>query len=67
MHPDIHEHDVRAVRVDRVDGLLPQVDRRDNLDVGDRREHESQALADERVVVDEEDTDGTLAHARPPS
>ena len=54
-HPDVHEHDVGRVRVDRGLDLVAVPHLADHGHVVAAREHHRQRAAHERVVVDDED------------
>src|SRR3954447_21334152 len=62
-HADVHEDDVGAVEVDRAEHLAAVRGLGDHVEVLGAGEHDPQAGAHERVVVDEQDADhrGRLA------
>jgi hypothetical protein len=61
-HPDVHEHDVGRVGGDGGGHVCAVARLADDLDLVRAGEHELQAGARERVVVDDQDADA-LAHA----
>jgi hypothetical protein len=70
-HPDVHQHDVRRVGVDRGGDLRPVGGLGHEADVVGPGEHHRQGGAHERVVVDDQHADrrahgvhGSHAHSR---
>ena len=57
-HADVHQHDVRAMAVDRGQHLVAVGRLGHDLDPLLRGEHQLQPGAQQRVVVDEQDADG---------
>ena len=62
-HPDVHQHDVGRVGVDRGGHLGAVGDLGHHADVVGAGQHHRQRRAHERVVVDEQDADRRAAHA----
>ena len=57
-HVEVHQHHVRLVRTDRVDGLLAVAGGTDDGDAVEHAEQHLQALTHHPLVVDDQDADG---------
>jgi hypothetical protein len=56
-HADVHQHDVRPVRLGQADGLLAVARLGDDRDRAGRLEHGLEARAHQRLVIGDEDAD----------
>ena len=56
-HPDVHQHDIRPGAGHEIDRLASVPRLADDIEVGLRREQHAHAGAEQRLIVDEDDSD----------